>query len=129
MMESLTPKKERAKRIKRSFTARFRVLRSDFAYSTKWNIVTVKNLSSSGIFFSHNEEMPIGTGIELNISLPFINKPANCLGKVCRIDEDRQYKAGLRKIPVFGIAAHFDVIDDDIKEAIDNFAENLDIQK
>lgn len=128
-MEPLTPGNKIAKRIKRSFTARFRVLDSSLFDPAKWNIVTIIDLSSSGVFFKHNEDIPIGSGIELNISLPFIDKPANCLGRVCRVDEDKKYKAGLKKIPVYGIAAHFEIIDDDIKQAIDDFAEIVELNK
>jgi hypothetical protein len=45
------------------------------------------------------------------------------------VDDDEQYKAGLKKIPVYGIAVHFEVMDEDIKEAIDNYAETLSMQQ
>ncbi|MDD5772104.1 MAG: PilZ domain-containing protein [bacterium] len=128
-MEPLIPGKKIAKRIKRSFTARFRVLTSNFEDSTKWNIVSIIDLSSSGVFFKHNEDIPIGSAIELNISLPFVNRPAHCLARVCRVDDDKQFKAGLKKIPVYGIAAPFEIMDEDIKEAIDNFAEKLTLMQ
>ncbi|MEW6087449.1 MAG: PilZ domain-containing protein [bacterium] len=128
-MEPLTPQKKRAKRIQKSFVARFRIHNegdeSYFDDSSKWNIVTIKNLSSSGIFFNYNEKIPVDTELELNISLPFISEPVHCLGKVCRVDEDKKYQAGLRKIPVYGIAVFFEIIDDNIKNAIDDFAENF----
>lgn len=131
-MEPLTSQK-RAKRIQKSFVARFRVHNegneSYFNDSSKWNIVSIKNLSSSGIFFNYNEDIPIGTELEINISVPFVNEPVHCLAKICRIDEDKKFQAGLRKIPVYGIAAYFEIMDDDKKKAIDNFAENFNINK
>lgn len=128
-MEPLNPLNKRAKRIRKSFIARFRVHNekdeSYFNDSSKWNIVTINNLSSSGIYFYYNEKIPVDTEIELNISLPFVNEPVHCLGKVCRADEDKKYLAGLRKIPFYGIAAYFEIINEDAQKAIDNFAENF----
>lgn len=131
-MEPLISQK-RAKRIQKSFVARFRVHSAanelSFNNSSKWNIVSIKNLSSSGIFFYYNEEIPIGTELEMNISVPFVNEPVHCLAKICRIADDKSYKAGLRKIPIYGIAAYFEIMDDDKKNAIDSFAEKFNINK
>lgn len=127
-MKSLTSRK-RASRIQRSFVARFRVYEENscFDNSSRWNIVTIKNLSSSGIVFNFNKKIPVDTKLEIKISLPFLVGSALCLGKVCRVDEDRRYLAGLKINPVYGIAAYFDIIDENVKEAIDNFAEKIDL--
>ncbi|MDD5772519.1 MAG: PilZ domain-containing protein [bacterium] len=117
---------KRAKRIQKLFIVRFRIS-GEIAFCddlSKWHMVTIKNLSSSGICFNFNKKIPVNTRIELNIKLPFINEPVNCLGKVCRIDEDRQYNAGYKKNPIYGIATFFERIDNNVKEVIDRFAEN-----
>lgn len=118
-MEFFDSKRTRAIRIQKSFTARFRIGEG------KWSIATVKNLSSSGILLNYNEKIPVNTTLELNISLPFVNESVHCFGRVCRVDEDHQYEAGLRKVPIYGIGAYFEVLDSSVKMVIDNFARNF----
>ncbi|MFH1287210.1 MAG: PilZ domain-containing protein [bacterium] len=126
-MDSLSLQKTRAQRIHKSFTARFRVCRGEsyLDASAKWNIATIKNLSSTGTLLNYNEKIPINTELELNIALPFVNESVHCFGRVCRVDEDHQYVVGLRKVPVYGIGVYFKVLDGNVKARIDNFAKNF----
>ena len=116
-MEYKGPEKRRYKRMRRSFTARVRVYQgaAKTAESSKWDIVTIRNLSASGISFNYNKKIALGTLIELNITLPIGPKPIRCLGQVCRIDETQSDRM---QIPIFGIAIRFIEIEEDKKEAI-----------
>lgn len=118
-MDHLTSQKTRASRIQKPFTVRFRIGEG------KWNIATIKNLSSSGVLLTYNQKIPLNMKLELNISLPFVNESVHCFGRVCRVDEDRQYETGIRKVPIYGIGAYFEALDDSVKKTIDNFAKNF----
>ncbi|MFC1645936.1 ATPase, T2SS/T4P/T4SS family [Candidatus Omnitrophota bacterium] len=53
-----------------------------------------ENISAGGLLFVANESMPIGSILELKISLPDTDKPIECLGRISRVEEvvaDRVY--------------------------------------
>ena len=119
-MEYKGPEKRRYKRMRRSFTARIRVYKGAVkpAESSKWDIVTIRNLSAAGISFNYNKKIALGALVELNITLPINPKPIRCLGQVCRIDETKSAQSDRIQIPIFGIAVRFIEIESDKKEAI-----------
>ena len=121
------PERRKYKRIKRSFTARVRLYQKDKKSdeSSKWNIVTIKDLGAGGLCFNHSQKIALGTELEFNIALPFTKEPIHCIGEVCRIDESHLGKISTPKIPIYWIAVRFTEIDADKKEAIINYAKDF----
>ena len=123
--------KRQFKRIKRTFTARIRTLQSEDAKkeAVKWNIVTMKDLSASGLSFNYTSKIPLETSLELNISLPFVKDAICCSGEVCRIDERQPVNSMVTitkpRIPVYFIAAYFTQMPNSQKEALENYINNL----
>ncbi|MFH1093563.1 MAG: PilZ domain-containing protein [Candidatus Omnitrophota bacterium] len=123
--------KRQSKRIKRSFTARIKTLQNEDAKekAVKWDIVTMKDLSASGISFNYTSKIPAKTALELNISLPFVKDGICCAGEVCRIDEKRPVNpmVAITKppIPVYIIAAYFTQMQDSQKEALESYINNF----
>jgi len=124
--DNLLQPPERAKRIKRNFIARIRLYHNNTGQkdAPKWNIVTMQNLSSTGILFNYNQKIPINTVLEFIISLPF-NNNVHCLGVVRRIEGPPLTKK-TKKFYVYRIAAYFIKLDTHIKESLDNFAEEIE---
>ena len=124
------PERRKYKRIKFPFTAKVRIQEESNGTirskeSSKWELVTIRNLSAGGISFNHTKKIELDTVLELNLSLPFITEPVHCLGKVCRVDEKPTDKKQITKIPVYGIAAYFIQMEDDKKQAIDGYVKKL----
>jgi hypothetical protein len=120
--------KRKFKRIKRPFTAKIRLYSqggSKEAGSVKWDIVTMKNLSATGMSFNYTKELPVQTVLEFNISVPFIKEPIHCIGQVCRIDRTQVDNSKPLRIPVYWIAVQFKDIDETKKEALVKFSEKF----
>ena len=112
----------RAKRIKRPFLVNVRALQkeSKSEKSPGWDMVIVRDLSSSGISFKFNKEIALGTDLEFNIRLPISAEPLYCRGLVWRVDKESiKTTAG----HIYIIAAHFTEMDSDKKEAIDRLSQ------
>ena len=122
--------KKRARRIQRKFITKIRIYqdKSRPDDSPNWNLVTTRDLSSSGIFFNYDQKIPIGTILEFNMTLPFAEN-VHCLGKVRRIEKEAPAKTSIQKIPVYGIAAHFINLDRFIRESLESFAKKFGSEK
>ena len=122
--------KKRARRIQRKFITKIRIYqrKSKPDDSSNWNLVTTRDLSSSGIFFNYNQKIPIGTILEFNMTLPFADN-LHCLGKVSRIEKEPPVKKGIQKIPIYGIAANFINLDRFIRESLESFAKKFGSEK
>ncbi len=125
-METDLANKKRARRIQRKFITKIRIYQgtSKPDDSSNWNLVTTRDLSSSGILFNYNQKIPMGTILEFSMTLPFAEN-VHCLGKVRRIEKEQPAKAGLQKIPVYGIGVHFINLDRFIKESLESFAKKF----
>lgn len=119
----------RAKRVQQKFIIRFRFYNdnSNHGNSFKWNIVTVRNLSSNGISFNYHRKIPLHTQVEFKMSLPFA-EDFHCLGKVVRIDKEKHSETKFKKIPVYGVAVSFTKMDHFVKVAIHNFANEVNAE-
>lgn len=119
-MSSQGQESRKYKRIKHRFIAKFR----PYPYqegipqdSDGWDVVTMKDLSESGISFNYSEKIALGTVLEINIGLPSTTEGVHCLGVVRRVDEPSN-KTDIRKIPIYGIAVSFKEMQNDKKEVI-----------
>ncbi len=113
--------KRKYKEIVTPYIARFRVklYEGQEKPSIDWNIVAVKNLSAGGIIFNYyNENIKIGTFLDLKInffkSIPIIN----CIGKVIRIEESQLNS-------MFRIATELTKIDEREREMINTTVEAI----
>jgi len=108
------------KRIKRTCTVRIRPFQEgmDASRSARWDMVTMQNLSASGILFTSTEKLPLGAMLEFNISSPFSAEPIHCIGQVGRVEERQSSKISVAQISVYSIAVFFKNINADKQEAI-----------
>jgi len=106
--------------MKRNCTVRIRPFQEgmDASISAKWDVVTMQNLSESGILFTSTEKLPLGAMFEFNISSPFNPDPVHCIGQVVRVEEKQSSKISVAQISVYSIAVLFKNIDADKQEAI-----------
>jgi hypothetical protein len=113
-------------RVKRRFTASFRLCGDDTSgISRKWDIVTIRDISIGGISFNYHEKIPMGTALEFNIALPLSPDPVNCIGEVCRVDEPPPDRHAIRRTPIYGIAACFNDVPEETRDALQMLAERF----
>ncbi len=116
--------KRKYKRIKKQYIARLRI-KPDEARdmdSKDWDEVALNDLGAGGIYFHVKRELEIGTILDLKISffvdippLDISMTPIECRGVVLRVKKHPN-------LPVFGIAAEFTEIDEQMKEMINQTA-------
>ncbi len=108
------------KRIRRTCTIRFRPLQDGAGAdkTTAWEVVTMQNLSASGMLFTSTKKISTGLLFEFNISSPFIAQPIHCIGQVIRVEERQASKISVALIPVYSISIFFKNIGTDKEEAI-----------
>ncbi len=83
---------------------------------TDWDIVMATNLSAGGVLIYYNEELKIGSFVDLRlyISMPLFT--INCVGKVISIKKQP-------KSPIFAVAISFTEIDEQDIELINEAVE------
>lgn len=81
-----------------------------------WDMVAVKNLSATGIFFYYNEDLGANTLLDLKIDISTATPTITCIGTVIRT---KKY----RDSPTLGIAVAFTEIDEEDQELINKAAE------
>lgn len=116
--------KRKYKRIKKQYIARIRI-KPDEARdmdSKDWDEIALNDLGAGGIYFHIRRKLEIGTILDLKISfiidIPPIDisiPPIECRGVVLRVKKNPN-------LPVFGIAAEFTEIDEQMKEMINQTA-------
>ena len=112
--------KRKHKRIQRKFVAHFHVRPHDPAAKTKWDIVTVRNLSAGGVLFNYDKELTEGRIVDFKINFPGCKDPIVCVAKIIRIEAPVDY--GILPTAVF-----FAEISEKDKKAIDRLASKLDL--
>lgn len=68
-------------------------------------ISTTKNLSAGGLLFDSDEQLPVGSFLELKIELPDEKKPIECLARILRVEEieaNRVYGVAVRFLSITG---------------------------
>jgi len=107
-------------RLRHPFLVKFRIYTGPPAQEkSRWDVVTIRNVSPGGLSFNYTQKFPIGTVLELDIGLSSMVGTIHCLGKVCRVDELPPKMPDIKTIPVYGIAVKFSDLPDDKKEAIE----------
>ncbi len=108
------------KRITKPFMARIRVKQHEGheTFSAGWDSVSLQDLSARGTFFVYNEDLGIGTRLELEIDVSKSTPPINCVGKIIRSD-------ALQPATTFCIAVKFSDIGEQEKELINKMAEEM----
>lgn len=84
----------------------------------RWDIVTMQNLSASGLLFTTMTKLAVGTMLELTISSSICKEPVHCIGQVSRVSEKDGNKISTAQLSVYLIAAIFKNIDAETKKAI-----------
>lgn len=107
-------------RLRHPFLAKFRIYAdSPGEEKSKWDVVTIRNVSPGGLSFNYTQKFEIGTIVELDIGLSSVVGTVHCLATVCRVDEMPPKRPDLKTIPVYGIAVKFNDLPEDKKEAIE----------
>jgi len=85
---------------------------------SKWDIVTVRNLSASGMLFSYDAAITKGTQVNFKIIFPFSAHVIRCIGRIIR--NNKPYEDTYPKIRF--IATKFEKIKKGDKDLIDMMA-------
>ena len=120
--------KRRYRRLNRSFITKFRLSPDNnppgsVNLPAKWDIVTIRNISGSGMAFIYHKSFVAGVVLEFEITIASLHRLIKCLGVVCRVDPLIEAKPGSKIIPLYGIAVHYTDITKEEQEAIDKVVE------
>jgi len=77
------------RRIEKPFMVRFRIKQYEGLeiFSTKWDIVPVRDISAGGLTFNYTKYLGFNSLLDFRIVIPALFTPAtNCVGKIIRID-------------------------------------------
>ncbi len=112
--------KRKYKRIENPYTVRLRIKQYEGheTLPTGWDMVAVRDLGATGLFFYYKRNLGLGSLLDLKIDISY-TPTINCVGKIIRIDEE--------PIPpsIFGIATEFTEIEEYEKEIINTAVEEL----
>lgn len=77
------------KRIEKPYIVRFRTREDEYCgtVSTDWDMVSLKDLSAGGALFNYNNNLGIGSLLDLKIDISRSIPTIHCVGKVTRIEE------------------------------------------
>ena len=118
-----------ADRIKHPFLTKMRALTSSGSVdpASKWDIVTLRNLSASGLLFNYGQVFPIGILLEFSISLVGQIQPVNCIGEVCRVDQQNvpDTNAAANQLVLFSVAVRFKEMDADSQAMIKKLSQSF----
>ena len=112
--------KREYKRIDKPLTLWLRI-RPDEAqelHTDGWNRTVTKNIGAGGVFFHYNENLIIGSLIDLIINLTKTSPPVSCIGKIIRTKKHVNN-------PIYDIAIVFTEIDNQEKELINKVIESI----
>ncbi len=113
-------KRRKHKRIEKPYMARFRIKQYEGLKlsSTKWDMVTLKDLSAGGALFCYNKCLGLSSLLELKIDVSTVTPTINCVGKILRSDK-------IQPASVFSIATEFTEIDEQEKEIINTTVKKI----
>ena len=108
------------KRIYRHFIASFQIRpeESQKANSTKWEVVTLNDLSAGGALFNFDKEIEVGSFLDVVINFILLQHPLECQAKVLRVQK-------MQDSPLYRVAVIFTKIDENDKNILTNFAERF----
>lgn len=110
--------KRKYKRIDKPYLVKFRIRPQTNRERppSDWDMVAVKNLSATGVFFYYNEDLEANTFLDLKIDISTTTPTITCIGTIIRI---KRY----RNSPMVGVAIAFTEIDEKDKELLKQTAE------
>jgi len=113
-------KRRKHKRIEKPYMARFRIKQYEGLKlsSTKWDMVTLKDLSAGGALFCYSKYLGPNSLLELKIDVSTVTPTINCVGKILRSDK-------IQPASVFSIATEFTEIDEQEKEIINTTVKKI----
>ncbi len=113
--------KRKHRRIERSFMSWFRTVSFVFIRRcfSKWDIVTVRNLSAGGMLFTYDDDLTTGMRVNFKIIFPFSAHTIRCIGRVIR--NKKPQKDSYPKICF--IATQFEKIKKRDRDLIDKIAD------
>ncbi len=113
-------KRRKHKRIEKPYMARFRIKQYEGLKlsSTKWDMVTLKDLSAGGALFCYSKYLGPSSLLELKIDVSTVTPTINCVGKIIRTDRPQPHS-------LCRIATEFTEIEDQEKEMISTTIENV----
>jgi len=114
---SQSGKKQRAKRIDRSYVTQ--ILRER---SSEWELVTIRNISASGILFNYSRAMEVGHKLSFSMTLPFSASPVVCRGKVVRVKDETRSGAAIQ---TYAIGAAFSGLDGAMSKGLRQYGEQI----
>ncbi len=91
------------RRIEKPYMVRFRIKQYEGLeiFSTKWDIVPVRDISAGGLTFNYTKYLGFNSLLDFRIVIPALFTPStNCVGKIIRIDRP-QPDSMFRIAPVF----------------------------
>ena len=88
---------------------------------SKWDMVTVRNLSAGGMLFSYDDAIAEGTLVNFKIIFPFSAHAIRCIGRI--ISNRRSRESSYSKISF--IATQFEKIKKEDKNLINRVANEL----
>ncbi len=101
------------KRIEKPYMARLRIKQYEGLeiFSTKWDMVKLKDLSAGGALFSYGKYLGLCSLLDLKIDVSVTTPTIKCSGKVTRIEQPEPFS-------MLRIATEFTDIDENEKEMI-----------
>ncbi len=112
--------KRKYKRIENPYTVRLRIKQYEGheTLPTGWDVVAVRDLGATGLFFYYKRNLELGSLLDLKINVSKTTPTMNCVGKIIRVDEPIP-------LSIFGIATEFTEIGEQEKEMINKVAEGI----
>ena len=117
---------DRALRVARPFTVR--ICRDLSAEHARWDIVTAKDLSASGVLFNYDTYLEPGTRVEFRIALP-VCEPVECEGEVVRNMTGQARGYGNATPAVCAIAAEFRDLSEQDQQIMTDFLSQYEEEK
>lgn len=105
----MSEEKRRAPRVCRRFILRAAVFGEE---PLRWSVVTIHNLSASGVLFTFDK--PAREGMLLCFKIDFPEKVIQCMGRVARV-------GGVHESVYHDVAAHLEGITPEDQSYIENF--------
>lgn len=85
-------------------------------FPSGWNVAPVKNLSAGGVLLYYNEDLEVGSLVDLKIFIPESTNTIKCAGQVIRIENN--VNPG-----IYDVVVKFITINEQAKEILNNAVE------
>jgi len=125
------PERRRHKRIQCPCTVRIRPFKEgvDVGLSGRWDVVTLVDLSVSGILFTHTRSFLAGSMLEFNILSTPTSVPIYCIGRVIRSGKKPSSTTDAVQTSLYSTAVMFKSFDGGTLEAIKRICDAAEQKK